>query len=82
MSRNTLRKIPRTDETDFSYGRERQPMPRIGPWQGLLEQFVSSNFGLPSRERLTPIRIFEGLRGLGNEGGYGPGATLHGAASR
>ena len=30
VSRNTVRKILRTDETDFSYERERQPMPRIG----------------------------------------------------
>ena len=70
VSRNTVRKILRTDETDFSYERERQPMPRIGPWQGQLEQFLSSNAGKPSRERLTLIRIFEELRGLGYEGGY------------
>ena len=70
LSRNTVRKILRTDETDFSYERERQPMPRIGPWQGQLEQFLSSNANKPSRERLTLIRIFEELRGLGYEGGY------------
>ena len=70
VSRNTVRKILRTDETDFSYERERQPMPRIGPWQGQLEQFLSSNAGKPSRERLTLIRIFEELRGLCYEGGY------------
>jgi len=33
VSRNTVRKFLRTGETDFSYERERQPMPRIGPWQ-------------------------------------------------
>ena len=65
VSRNTVRKILRTDETDFSYERERQPMPRIGPWQGQLEQFLSSNANKPARERLTLIRIFEELRGLG-----------------
>jgi transposase len=70
VSRNTVRKILRTDETDFSYERERQPMPRIGPWQGQLEQFLSANANKPSRERLTLIRIFEELRGLGYEGGY------------
>ena len=70
VSRNTVRKILRSGETDFSYERERQPMPRIGPWQGQLEQFLSSNAGKPSRERLTLIRIFEELRGLGYEGGY------------
>ena len=42
VSRNTVRKILRTDETDLSYERERQPMPRIGPWQGQLEQFLSA----------------------------------------
>ena len=70
VSRNTVRKILRSDETDFSYERERQPMPRIGPWQGQLEQLLSSNGNKPSRERLTLIRIFEELRGLGYEGGY------------
>ncbi len=70
LSRNTVRKILRSGETDFTYERERQPMPRIGPWQGQLEQFLSTNAGKPSRERLTLIRIFEELRGLGYEGGY------------
>ncbi|SMO84235.1 Homeodomain-like domain-containing protein [Paracoccus laeviglucosivorans] len=37
VSRNTVRKILRSDETDFSYERSRQPLPRIGPWQGQLE---------------------------------------------
>ena len=58
VSRNTVRKILRTDETDFSYERERQPMPRIGPWQGPLKLFLPSNAGRHSRERLTLIRIF------------------------
>ena len=70
VSRNTVKKIRRSDETDFSHERERQPMPRIGPWQGQLEQVLSTNANKPSRERLTLIRIFEDLRGLGYEGGY------------
>jgi transposase len=70
LSRNTVRKILRSGETDFVYERERQPMPRIGPWQGQLEQLLSTNAGKPSRERLTLIRIFEELRGLGYEVGY------------
>jgi hypothetical protein len=40
-------------------------MPRIGRWQEQLAQFLSSKAGKPSRERLTLIRIFEELRGLG-----------------
>jgi len=70
VSRNTVRKIVRSNETDFSYERANQPLPRIGPWQSQLEQFLVSNSGKPSRERLTLIRIFEELRGLGYEGGY------------
>jgi orotate phosphoribosyltransferase-like protein len=33
VSRNTVRKIVRSNETDFSYERTNQPLPRIGPWQ-------------------------------------------------
>jgi hypothetical protein len=70
MSRNTVRKIRRSDEKDFRYERERQPIPRIGPRQGQLEQFLASNANKPSRERLTLIRLFEELSELGHEGGY------------
>lgn len=70
VSRNTVRKILRSDETEFSYERERQPMPRISPWQDQLDWLLSSNEGKPSRERLTLIRIFEELRALGYGGGY------------
>ena len=65
VSRNTVRKIVRSNETDFTYERTNQPLPRIGPWQSRLEQFLVSNAGKASRERLTLIRIFEELRGLG-----------------
>jgi hypothetical protein len=43
--RRTVREILRSDETDFSYERERQPMPRIGPWRGQPEQLLSVNAG-------------------------------------
>ena len=70
VSRNTVRKILRSDETDFSYEREHQPMPRIGPWQEKLDRFLAANEGKPSRERLTLIRIYEEVRALGYEGSY------------
>jgi len=68
-ARSVALQIIRSGETDSSYERERQPMPRIGPWQGQLEQFLSAKAGKPSRERLTLIRNSEELRGLGYEGG-------------
>src|SRR5229473_1848813 len=54
VSRKVVRKVIRSGATEFRYERGKQPLPRIGPW----------------RERLTLIRIFEELRGLGYEGSY------------
>ncbi len=45
-------------------------MPRLDPWQEALDRLLASNEGKPRRERLTLIRVFEELRGLGYEGGY------------
>ena len=70
LSRNTVRKILRSDDTSFSYERERQPMPKIGPWRGELDRLLAANHGKASRERLTLIRIYEELHALGYEGSY------------
>lgn len=70
VSCNTVRKILRFDETDFSYGRERQPLPKTGAWKAEIERFVAANEGKPSRERLTLIRIYKELRALGYDGSY------------
>jgi len=70
VSRNTVRKVVRSGVTAFEYERERQPRPRIGPWQGALDGILASNETKAVRERLTLIRVFEELRGLGYEGGY------------
>ena len=50
VSRNTVRKILRSDETDFSYERTHQPMPRIGPWQEHLDRFLSAFAGRLTRD--------------------------------
>ncbi len=65
-----VRKILRSDETSFSYERERQPKPKIGPWQDQLDGFLNGNRGKTAREQLTQIRIYEELCSLGYEGGY------------
>lgn len=70
VSRNTVRKVLRSGETAFSYQRERQPLPRVGPFQSELDRLLEVNEGKAARERLTHIRIFEDLRDLGYEGGY------------
>jgi hypothetical protein len=77
VSRKVVRKVLRSEATDneFQYERGEQPLPRIGPWQDALGQLLASNEAKPARERLTLIRIFEALRGLGYEGGYDAQAT-------
>ena len=70
VSRNTVRKILRSEETAFTYEREKQPLPRIGPWQDRLDAMLLANEGKAARERLTLIRLFEELRAQGYEGGY------------
>ena len=70
ISRNTVRKILRSDATEFFYVRERQPRPKIGPWKDELDRLLLANEGKPARERLTLIRIYEELHGLGFAGGY------------
>jgi transposase len=70
VSRKVVRKVLRSEATEFHYERGEQPLPRIGPWQDALDQLLASNEAKPGRERLTLIRIFEALRGLGYEGGY------------
>lgn len=68
VSRNTVRKILRSDATEFPYKREHHPLPRIGAWKGDIERFLVANEGKPSREQLTLIRIYEEIRALGYEG--------------
>ena len=70
LSRKVVRKVLRSEATEFRYERGEQPLPRIGPWQEALDQLLASNEGKQRRERLTLIRVFETLRGLGYEGGY------------
>ena len=70
LSRNTVRKILRSGATSFEYERQVQPQPKLGPWRGELDKLLAANAARPSRERLTLMRLFEELRGLGYGGGY------------
>src|SRR6202035_4535374 len=70
VSRRVVRKVIRSQATEFRYERSRQPLPRIDPWRDQLDGLLLENEGNPARERLTLIRIFEELRALGYEGSY------------
>jgi hypothetical protein len=70
LSRKVVRKVLRSGATEFRYERVRQPLPKLGAWRGDLDRLLEENARRPSRERLTLVRVFEALRGLGYEGGY------------
>jgi transposase len=70
ISRKVVRKVIRSNATEFHYERSRQPQPRIGPWRERLEALLEENESKAPRERLTLIRIYEALRDLGYEGSY------------
>jgi transposase len=70
VSRNTVRKVLRSGATSYEYTRAVQPRPKLGAWHGDLDRMLSDNEGKAARERLTLIRVFEELRGLGYEGSY------------
>jgi transposase len=70
LSRNTVRKVLRSEETSFAYAREVQPRPKLGRWTTDLDRMLAANADNSARERLTLIRLFEELRALGYDGGY------------
>src|SRR6266705_2035056 len=70
VSRKVVRKVIRSQATEFRYEREAQPLPKIGPWTDQLDGLLLANEGKAARERLTLIRLFEELRGRGYGGGY------------
>ena len=43
VSRKVVRKVLRSEATEFHYERGEQPLPRIGPWQDALDRLLVSN---------------------------------------
>src|ERR1700748_3977620 len=68
--RSVVRKVIRSQATEFRYERETQPLPKMGPWSAELDRLLAANESKAARERLTLIRLFEALPGLGYGGGF------------
>src|SRR5208282_2361035 len=70
VSRKVVRKVIRSNATEFHYERTRQPLPTIGPWRERLESLLDDNEGKSARKRLTLVRLYEELCDLGYDGSY------------
>jgi len=62
LSKNTVRKVIRSQETAFTYRRDRQPMPKLGVYVERLTERLESDKMLPKRQRRTAQRLFQELQ--------------------
>jgi len=71
LSRNTVKKVIRSEATEFTYDRKKaQPFPRLAPYQELLSEYLDADAIKLPREQRTAIVMFEELQRQGFEGGY------------
>ena len=62
VSRNTVRKVVRSDATEHRYVRTRQPMPRLGAWVSRLEELLEEDSKRPHKRRITARRYMSCFR--------------------
>jgi transposase len=70
LSRNTVRKILRTDATEFTYDRKSQPRPKLEPFKEQLAGYLKEDLAKPAKQRRTALLLFEQLQRDGFAGGY------------
>jgi transposase len=70
MSRNTVRKITRTAQTEFTYSKRESRRPALDPFIERLKEIMGQEMELPSKSRRTAKKVYEQLQREGYEGGY------------
>ncbi len=70
LSRNTVRKILRSDVTEQHYERKAQPRPKLEPYKAQLTQALEEDQGKLPKHRRSAILLFEQLQREGFTGGY------------
>ena len=70
LSRNTVRKVLRSDATKFEYHRTVQPMPKMEGFTDWVVEQLEHDAKQPKKYRRTAKVLFEQLQGQGYEGGY------------
>jgi predicted transcriptional regulator len=60
VARDTVRKVLRSQVTEFSYKRATQPLPKMGPWVGTLTAILEAEAKGSGHHGLnSPIRTYQ-----------------------
>ncbi len=70
LSRKVVRKAIRSPEGAFTYKRDVQPLPKIGPFKDRLDKLLEENEARPRRDRLRLTRVWDLLVREGYDGSY------------
>ena len=70
VSRNTVRKVLRSDQTRFEYHRDTIHRPKLGPFVDTLSALLKNDQPLPLKQRRTAQGLYEALQGEGYRGAY------------
>jgi transposase len=70
VSRNTVRKVVRSNATEHVYTRTTQPQPQLGEYVAQMEALLEESSEQPRKQRLTARRLFELLQSEGYQGSY------------
>jgi len=70
LSRNTVRKILRDDDTGSEYQRTIQPCPVLGKHEPQLVEWLAHDAALPRKQRRNAVRLHQQLAEQGYQGAY------------
>jgi len=70
LSRNTVRKVQRSDVTQFVYQRRGQRYPALAGYIDALEALLLANAEVAASRRRTLLSLYEELQGQGYQGSY------------
>jgi transposase len=70
LSRNTVRKVLRSDKTRHEYCRKTVHRPKLGAYVERLSSWLEVERTLPAKQRRTALGLYEALQGEGYRGGY------------
>lgn len=70
MSKNTVKKVIRSDATEFTYSRTVQPRAKLADFEDRLKEYLAEDHGKPAKHRRSAQILFEQLQRNGYTGGY------------